>query len=199
MIVNQVIFANYRIMDPSVALDLLESRVEQLEMIFAAKEPLEHVDISKVKPVVEALHEVDTVLLSTLSGREQTASLVNRVTFLENLVDPAFLETSLNIDLKMQAILESETDLISFCQGIQRLQDLESLLNSNSTSELIAHKDSLLYITDKFLSLKEECDQHSSAVKQLFIDYKRITLEVSDMLLELDNLINCIEGDNSSG
>lgn len=180
-------------MEETKTLRILEDRIKKLESKIVAKIPLDSVNISKVKPVLNALHEVDTVLISTLSGHDKISALLKKVGILEEICDPSYLETHFGLDSKLETILASETDLLSLNQGLQRLEQLESALNKDDMEKLISLSDRLSKLNSSVLESKEECDKQTAEVKRLVNDYKQSLLDITELFAEVETIIMKLE------
>ncbi|KAK7601708.1 hypothetical protein V9T40_009149 [Parthenolecanium corni] len=183
-------------MEDSKTLRILEDRVKKLESKIASKIPLDSVNISKVKPILNALHEVDTVLISTLSGHDKISALLKKVGILEEICDPSYLQTHFGLDSKLETILASEADLLFLNQGLQRLEQLDSALNKDDIEKLISNLDRLNKLNSSVLQSKEECDKQTAEVKRLVSDYKQSLINLTELFAEVETLIIKLENES---
>lgn len=179
-------------MDEYKALNSLEKRVHQLEKKIIGKVSIDEIKASKVKPVIDVVHEVDTVLLSTLSGREKITSLLKKVYILEKILNPSYLEVDSNSETKVEAILESERDLISISDSLTRFNELEPTLNSDG-KELTSVSSRVNNLISNLFSIKEECEKQTAAVQRLVVEYKEAMIFLNKLFVQLEHSITELE------
>lgn len=183
-------------MEETNTVRILEDRIKKLESKIVAKIPLDSVNTSKVKPVLNALHEVDTVLISTLSGHEKIGALLKRVEILEEICDPSYLQTHFGLDSKLETILASEADLLRLNQGLQRLEQLDSALNKDNIEKLASVSDRLSKLSSNVLQNKEECEKQTADVKGLVNDYKQFLVDLTELFAEVETVIIKFENES---
>lgn len=174
------------------ALKTLEKRVETLESKVIAKTPLDEINLDKVKPVIDSLREVDTVLLSTLSGRERMTTLLKKVNELEKILDPTYLETKCNADMKVEDVLESEADLKNLNDNIANLEKLEPSLNSEMKNLSIS-SDQLTKIMSELSKIRKECNEQSTEFQRIVKEYQESMMYISKLFIELETCITQLE------
>lgn len=184
-------------MEEYKALDSLEDRVEKLMSIVSGKTPIDEINVSKTKPIIDALHEVDTVLISTLSGREKITSLLKKTDILEKVLNPSYLEITSNLDSKVEAILESESNIKCVSQSLTRFDELEPALNSD-VKELSSVSDRLINLMSNLANIKRECNNQTVAIQRLIVEYNEAMMFLTKLFVQLESSITELENDSKS-
>lgn len=175
------------------SLDVLEKRVTELEKKIIGQADIDEINPNKVKPILNALHEVDTVLISSISGREKINTLLKTVEILNNILDPSYLDTINNADAKVEAILESEKDIHDYVNNLSRLGEVHSTLNNETIEQLPNLSNRINSLVSNLLKNKEQCDKQTAEVIQLTNNYKDCIIQISSLLVELEALITYLE------
>ncbi|XP_065203803.1 nuclease SbcCD subunit C-like [Planococcus citri] len=175
------------------SLDLLEQRLTRLEQKMLGKGSINDVDITKVKPVTNVLHEVDTVLISSISGREKINTLLKKVDVLHQLLDPSYLDSFNNVDAKIEAVLESEKDIYNYVNQLDRLEAAYSILNDETIEQLPNLSDRINNLISNVLKNKEQCDKQTAELIEISNSYKNCVIQISALLVQMDSFITQLE------
>lgn len=174
-------------------LDLLEQRLTRLEQKLVGKGSINEIDLNKVKSITNALHEVDTVLISSISGREKINALLKKVDVLHKLLDPSYLDSFNDVDAKTEAILESEKDINNYVNNLNRLETIDSILNDETIEQLPNVSDRISKLISNVLKNKEQCDKQTAEILEITNAYKNCVIQISSALVQMDAFITQLE------
>ncbi|XP_017785793.1 PREDICTED: uncharacterized protein LOC108568950 [Nicrophorus vespilloides] len=168
---------------------IMERRVAALEqMVFKGLK-----DIPKNQEVTELLLQAHTMIASSLSCRETILSVMQRMAILNGYLDPNYIDSELELEVKKQYILELHPELKKQVELVANIEKLKPFADSPNISQVTDLSDKLEELTITNLNTYEESKTVTDEVLDSLQRYNDITMTTRLLFAELDMRVTELE------
>lgn len=139
------------------------------------------------------LIQTNTLISSALSGREAVTAILQRMTELNQYLDPNFYESCLDVGSKRQFILTLYPEIKKYGESIQRLKTLLPVLDSAHLNNVPGLCSKLEQLTLTNLKMYEESHEVSQSIAQALRQYNEIIYSISQTFVQLEEIVTNLE------
>lgn len=156
--------------------------------------PLENQENNQ-SAISDMLIQTNTLISSALSGREVVTAILQRMTELNQYLDPNFYENYLDNASKRQFILTLYPEIKKYGESIQRLKSLIPVLDSEHLNNVPSLCPKLEQLTLTNLQMYEESQQVSQSIAKALQQYNEIIYSITRTFIQLEEIVTHLESE----
>lgn len=168
----------------------MERKIAALELKVLPKEPVED---QIAQSVTDMLLQINTLISSALSCRDVVNAILNRMTELNNYLDPNFYENGLTVEAKREFLLAIYPEIRKYGESIQRLKALHPVLDSDPIKNVPSLVSKLGQLTLSTLKTHEEGVEISRSITHALQQYNDIIYSITRTFVELEEIVTQLE------
>lgn len=171
------------------AIDVLERRLEVLEKQILGK----LTDVEKLQDVTELLIHTKMMITSALSLRDGINSVLEKMSTLNEYLDPTYSANDLEIELKRQSVMLLYPELKDISNQIKKFEALKPAVDSKAILQITDRLDKLNELAVANLQIFEESRAVTNNILKALQNYNDVILSIRQLFAKLDNSITELE------
>ncbi|XP_032062668.1 dynactin subunit 3-like isoform X1 [Aythya fuligula] len=170
-----------------VALERLWWRLDELEQRLGG-------GVCEPHKVVDELVKVQVALSNIVGKRERIKILFKKIEDVIKYLDPQYADRmAVPNTMKQQFILAEEQVIPSRAALLERVKNLQPVLDSASIQVVPDHAAKLQRLSQIQMQQQDQCKQFSDGVKTLLEDYNKTTLLLSKQFIQWNEILMQLE------
>lgn len=172
------------------SIDLLEKRIATLELqvLPKAKDSL-----GSSQVVTDLLLQTQTMVSSALSLREAITTILQRMTTINEYLDPSYGDNETQVEAKRCCLLELYPELKDTIQLIGTFEELVPCADSKNFLKIMELLQKLEQFTISNLQAYDECGKVTQNVLEYLQKYNDITMSIKVLFAQLDKAVTDLE------
>jgi hypothetical protein len=170
-------------------IDLIEARIMELEKQIVGNLH----STENYSPIVDSLATTNSLINTSLIGRESASTFMRRLAELDKLLDPAAEDRTLDLSAKMEQVLVMEPLLQQNVRALNQMQQLVSVLDSEAIKNVPSLTHRLEKLTLFYLDRKQETDTMTANVMDLLQQYNTIIMNVTKSFVQFEDIVTSYE------
>ncbi|KDR14101.1 uncharacterized protein LOC110834844 [Zootermopsis nevadensis] len=175
--------------DEMKEIDLIEARIVDLEKRIVGNLH----STENYVPIVDSLETTNSLINTSLIGRESASMFMRRLAELDTLLDPAAEDRTLNLSVKMEQVLVMEPFLQHNVRALNEMQQLVSVLDSEAIKNVPSLTRRLEKLTLFYLDRKQETDTMTANIMDLLQQYNTIIMNVTKSFAQFEDVVTKCE------
>jgi hypothetical protein len=170
-------------------IDLIEARIMELEKRITGNLH----SAESYGPIVDSLLTTNSLLNTSLIGRESASTFMQRLAELDRLLDPAAEDRTLDLSAKMEQVLVMEPLLQQNVRALNQIQQLVSVLDSKAIKNVPSLTHQLEKLTLFYLDRKQETDAMTANIMDLLKQYNTIIMNMTKSFVQFEDIVTKCE------
>ncbi|BET01781.1 Dynactin subunit p22 [Nesidiocoris tenuis] len=149
-------------------LDILEKQIDELEQkIVGNSQPI----AKDQPPIVESLTNSTRALSNAVANYDSIVAVFDRINELGTYLDPIYEDSVAGTVVKAKLVLESETEIRSMLDNLNKLRAAEECLSSDPYKEIPALTDRLRQLSEQIVRCTEDFESSEQSTRKLSEDF----------------------------
>ncbi|KOC69874.1 Dynactin subunit 3 [Habropoda laboriosa] len=175
-------------------IELLADRITDLEKrIHGLMKTTETNDTSLENSVIHNLLDVNTLISSAMSGRENINLITKRLPELNSYLDPLVESSEIPVEAKFQFLSAMTREIKQNYEMLKEIQELMSILESDHLKDVPELTNKLNDLNLTYLKLYEAVQGFNSRVNEFFSKYNEVITSISKSLITVDRIVTIAE------
>ncbi|CAK9807236.1 Dynactin subunit 3 [Anthophora plagiata] len=175
-------------------IELLEDRIAELEKkIYGLMKTTETNDTSLENSVLHDVLDVNTLISSTMSGRENTNLITKRLPELNSYLDPLIESSEISIEAKFQFLATMTPEIKQNYEMLKQIQEIMPVLESDHLKDVPELMNKLNALNLSYLKLYEDIQGLNSHINEVFSKYNEVITSISKSLITVDHIVTKAE------
>ncbi|XP_020289008.1 dynactin subunit 3-like [Pseudomyrmex gracilis] len=177
---------------------LLEDRIANLEKQMYGIGKTANIDdddddSAPQNPIVDRLLDINSLLYSALSGRENPSVIIKRFPELNSYLEPFSEDVDMPASAKIQLLLTMEPEIMENYKLLTKVQELAPVLESERIKNVPELNNTFNKLSLSYLKAYEDSEELNAHVRDLLSKYNAVINSISESLLTLNAAVTAAE------
>lgn len=172
-------------------IDLLEKRVADLELKLLPKDRTREIDKSQV--ITDLLLQTHSMISTALSCRDVISTVLDKLTTINDYLDPNFAERISEVEEKRQYIITVYPQLKNYADLIKDFKNLWQYIDSKNIHNITELTDKLQKLAIENINVYEESKIITTQILESLVKYNDILLSIRLLFAQLEANISAAE------
>ncbi|CAK9833913.1 Dynactin subunit 3 [Anthophora retusa] len=175
-------------------IELLEDGIANLEKkVYGLMKTTETNDTSLENSVIHDVLDVNTLISSTMSGRENINLITKRLPELNSYLDPLVESSEISIEAKFQFIAIMTPEIKQNYEMLKQIQEIMPILESDHLKDVPELMNKLNALNLSYLKLHEDIQGLNNHINEVFFKYNEVITSISKSLITVDHIVTKAE------